>query len=230
MTPLLDVGSNPKTVKSDAMGEYLTAIMYLASGNASGKEVCPKRSPGCSQGCLYTAGRAQVWPTVMAGRLRKTKLFHDSRTAFIDTLVQDIARHERRCHRRGVKSAVRLNGTSDIVWEVVAPTLFTTFPQTQFYDYTKIVERMCSGWVLPPNYHLTFSRSESNERDCARVLGSGLNVAAVFHGPMPRQWLGYPVYSGDSHDLRFTDPKAHVIGLKAKGRAKRDTTGFVIRT
>lgn len=230
MTPLLDVGSNPKTTKSDAMGEYLTAIMYLASGDASGKEVCPKRTPGCSEGCLYTAGRAEVFPTVIAGRLRKTRLFHDGRTAFVNILTQDIARHERRCQRRGVKSAVRLNGTSDIVWEIVAPSLFKDFPHTQFYDYTKIVERMMDNWVRPSNYHLTFSRSESNEQDCRRVLASGQNVAVVFHGAMPSQYLGYPVYSGDSHDLRFTDPTGHVIGLKAKGKAKRDTTGFVVRT
>jgi len=212
------------------MGEYLTAIMYLASGDVSGKEVCPKRSPGCSVGCLYTAGRAEVFPTVVAGRLRKTKLFHDGRDAFIDTLSMDIARHERRCDKRGVKSAVRLNGTSDIVWEIIAPSLFTRYPHTQFYDYTKIPERLTGSWKLPSNYHLTFSRSEINERDCRAVLEAGHNVAVVFHGPMPSEYWGYPVYSGDSHDLRFTDPSGHVIGLKAKGRAKKDTTGFVVRT
>lgn len=53
-----------------------------------------------------------------------------------------------------------------------------------------------------------------------------MNVAAVFH-KLPETWLGYPVMDGDDSDLRFLDPKGHIVGLKSKGQAKHDTSGFV---
>ena len=33
---------------------------------------------------------------------------------------------------------------------------------------------------------------------------------------------------GDAHDLRFLDPASAIVYLKAKGRAKKDTSGFVL--
>ena len=39
---------------------------------------------------------------------------------------------------------------------------------------------------------------------------------------------GLPVVSGDKDDLRFQDPPRHVVGLTAKGQAKKDTSGFVV--
>lgn len=225
---LSKTGSNAKTIKSDKGGEYLTAIMYLAPAKVSGKEVCPARSPGCSAGCLYTAGRAEVFPSIMKSRVRKTKLFHNDRTAFLARLHKDIGSHVRKCEKLGVKPTVRLNGTSDIPWEIVAPSVFTAFPDVQFYDYTKIETRMGTTWKKPLNYHLTFSRSEKNEDACRRVLAQGGNVAAVFRNGMPDSYMGKPVYSGDKHDLRFTDPEGRVIGLVAKGRARKDKTGFVV--
>jgi hypothetical protein len=33
---------------------------------------------------------------------------------------------------------------------------------------------------------------------------------------------------GDKDDLRFLDPQGVIVGLKAKGDAKHDDTGFVI--
>jgi hypothetical protein len=38
------------------------------------------------------------------------------------------------------------------------------------------------------------------------------------------------VFDGDDTDLRFLDPTGVIVGLKAKGRARKDTSGFVIRT
>ena len=83
---------------------------------------------------------------------------------------------------------------------------------------------------LPSNYHLTFSRTESNWSDCLRVLAAGKNVAAVFD-KVPASYEGFTVIDGDKHDLRQLDPKGGVIvGLSPKGRkAKKDTSGFVVR-
>jgi hypothetical protein len=46
--------------------------------------------------------------------------------------------------------------------------------------------------------------------------------------PAGLTYLGRPVINGDADDLRFLDPVGVFVGLKAKGLAKKDTTGFVI--
>jgi hypothetical protein len=75
---------------------------------------------------------------------------------------------------------------------------------------------------------LTFSRSETNEALAVDVLRNGGNVAVVFAGVLPSAWQGYNVVNGDESDLRFLDKKNVVVGLRAKGDAKKDTTGFVV--
>ena len=83
---------------------------------------------------------------------------------------------------------------------------------------------------LPSNYSLTYSRSEeSTDTDCLFLTGNNQNVAVVFRGPeLPSEYLGIPVIDGDKSDLRFTDPKGVIVGLLAKGKAKKDTSGFVV--
>jgi hypothetical protein len=58
-----------------------------------------------------------------------------------------------------------------------------------------------------------------------------MNVAVVFgvpkSKPLPVAYLNREVFNGDDSDLRFLDPKGVVVGLYAKGKAKKDTTGFV---
>jgi hypothetical protein len=98
--------------------------------------------------------------------------------------------------------------------------LFQLFPTTQFYDYTKVLGRKTAQY---PNYHLTFSKADGNDADVARALEQGLSVVAVYD-EIP---AGVP--SADETDLRFLDPKGIMLGLKAKGRAKKDYSGFVIR-
>ena len=35
--------------------------------------------------------------------------------------------------------------------------------------------------------------------------------------------------NGDNSDVRFIDPKGVIVGLIAKGKAKKDESGFVIK-
>ena len=76
------------------------------------------------------------------------------------------------------------------------------------------------------NYHLTFSAADGNDMDVRLAASSGMNVAAVFR-TVPETYVGRTVVNGDETDLRFLDPKGVVIGLKAKGKAKKDTSNFV---
>jgi hypothetical protein len=217
--------SNTKLLKGTKQG-YMSFILHLAPGDLSGHEVCVKRSPGCTTACLNTAGRGQMNST-QRGRVRKTMMYFEQRDQFMALLVNNIQRGCAQADRAGLTACFRLNGTSDIPWERVrvrGQTVFELFPEVQFYDYTKIPGRKVSAYH---NYHLTFSRAENNDRDVARAVAAGMNVAVVFR-TLPDTYLGLPVVSGDVDDLRFLDPAGRVIGLTAKGRGRRDTSGFVV--
>jgi hypothetical protein len=227
---------NAKTVKGETKG-WLTAILYMAPAlsfmQASGqkhKSLCPKASEGCKAACLFTAGRGKFDQTKTA-RLRRADMFLNHKEHFLALLTAELHMAKAKALVNGQKLAVRLNGTSDIVWERLAldngKTVFDTFPETQFYDYTKIPERFGK---TPANYHLTYSVDETgkSKETALKLLKKGYNVAAVF-ASLPETWNGFPVLNGDENDLTFTRPPATVQGLTAKGEAKKDTSGFVIR-
>ena len=224
---LLGIGTDAKTSKGVDYG-YLTGILYLAPASISGWEVCPSRSNGCTEACLFTAGRG-AFSNVQQARIRKTQLLFNNRAEFLRLLREDISKLVKKAKESNMKPCVRLNGTSDLGWEGIAVELMKEFQDVQFYDYTKVLTRMlrfCDG-KFPANYHLTFSRSESNQEACDIVLQKGGNVAAVFV-KVPELYQGFTVVDGDKNDLRFLDNKNVVVGLKAKGQAKKDQTGFVI--
>lgn len=224
---LLCVGGDPKTVKGEKHG-YLTGLTYLAPHKLSGKgNTCPYASKGCAAACLNTAGRGNM-PRSQDARIRKTRLFFTDRLEYLRQLRFDINTLKNMAEHRRMIPCVRLNATSDIPWERFG--VMDEHPSLQFYDYTKNPNRMRKflNGDMPKNYHLTFSRSESNEEECLGVLDCGGNVAVVFGGELPTEWKGYPVIRGDETDLRFLDGEGVVVGLTAKGKAKRDHTGFVI--
>lgn len=228
---LLTMGhQTPKLKKSDNT-EYgfKSAIQYLSPHKASGLiNACPQASVGCAAACLNTAGRGR-YDNVQRARYNRTKLFATDRKSYIILLTSEIQRFSDKCKKNGYVPAVRLNGTSDLKWEEIVPGLIHTFSEVQFYDYTKVFKRMMRylNGELPVNYHLTFSRSEVNDKQCKQVLDAGGNVAVVFN-KVPQEWNGHPVFNADEHDLRFLDPVG-VAGLKAKGKAKKDTSGFVVQ-
>ena len=222
---LLGIDTNAKTVKGEKLG-YMTGILYLAPSDLSTYQVCAKASTGCREACLYTAGRGAM-SNVKKARIAKTRYFFEDRHAFMAQLVVEIKALIKKARKAGMIPVVRLNGTSDIPWERVRvgdyPNIMAMFPEIQFYDYTKRANRK----DIPSNYHLTFSLAEDNDADAERALAFGLNVAAVFKGGLPETFMGAPVVDGDETDLRFLDGEGVVVGLKAKGKAKRDTSGFV---
>jgi hypothetical protein len=222
--------ANPKIQKGTKMG-YLSFILHLAPADLSGRETCPKRTVGCTAACLNTAGRGGMFKKgentnmIQKARIRKTEYFFSDRDAFMLDLYKDIVKAKKFADKQGLIPVFRLNGTSDLSWEkyTVGTTdmnLFELFNHTQFYDYTKVLGRKVSQY---PNYHLTFSKADGNDSDVADALLQGMSVVAVYD-KIP---AGVP--SADETDLRFLDPKGVMLGLKAKGRAKKDYSGFVIR-
>lgn len=233
MKLLTQAHQNAKTAKNSQFDGYLSAILHLAPFNLSGYNVCPAASNGCAMACLNTAGRGR-FDNVQQARIRKTKMFFGQRQEFMALLIKDINALVKKATKENKKPVVRLNGTSDIDWENVEAidglNLFDMFPNVQFYDYTKRPDRVINNDY--PNYHLTFSRSEVNDIVANRLLRMGYNVAIVYDRKPDftiRTIKGevFFVVDGDTHDFRFLDKENVIVALIAKGKAKKDTTGFV---
>lgn len=228
---LLSFNADAKTIKSNESGsEYLTAILYLSPADSVlGINTCPMAElAGCKAGCLYGAGRAAIFPAIHLARRAKTELFRDDRTAFMLQLKKEIQAFQKKAFKLGKIAAIRLNGTSDIAWENIptdtGSSLMTDFPEIQWYDYTKL-----PGRRVPSNYHLTASYSQANPAYASKVSKTAHNIAVVFRTKeLPETFLGRKVISGDKTDLRFLDQSGVVVGLYAKGPAKKDQSGFVV--
>lgn len=228
--PLLNFG-NAKTRKGEKKG-FITYGLHLAPANLSGFNVCKDASKGCAAACLNTAGRGAM-SNVQRARIAKTRLFFSDKQKFLSDLWAEVKKSISSASRKEMTPCLRLNLTSDLPWEKIkfnGQSIFDAFPSVQFYDYTKSPDRMTAflSGAMPKNYHLTFSRSESNGSIAEAFLASGGNVAMVFRKYLPETFKGFPVIDGDETDLRFLDGKGKIVGLKEKGLAKKDETGFVL--
>ena len=224
---------NAKIVLSEGQG-VMTWGMHLAPSDLSGFQVCASASAGCRAGCLHFAGRAGIVGrgqddnAIIRARVARTQWYFLDRPAFLAQLVREVEAAIRCAERASMRAAIRLNLTSDVMWERVPvvrggvehKNIMSAFPDVMFYDYTKHVSRMFAP--RPANYVLTFSRSEANGGDALRIARAGHNVAVVFDLPkgasLPSHWHGIPVIDGDMHDARFLDPRGVVVGLRVKGR------------
>lgn len=226
--------SNPKIQKSNKVyQDYLTAILHL---HPISTKICPYQDiAGCKEACLNTAGRGGIMKkgettnVIQEARKRKTKLYLEARDIFMSYLVTDITKFVNYCKKKDKLPCLRLNGTSDIQWETILiddKNIFDMFPDVQFYDYTKIPTRKVSEYK---NYHLTWSYSEANMGYANWFDKLSYNIAVVFSGDMPIYFKGREVVNGDETDMRFFDKPNVVVGLKAKGKARQDTSGFVIQ-
>jgi len=240
---------NSKTIKGEKLG-YTTYIMYLAphKQNSKGKNLCSHASVGCAKACLFGSGAAR-FTNVQKGKINKTEYFLGNYKSFMVQLVSELTKISK-MHKAvvgneqiGVKGntirykkfAVRLNGTSDIPFENLRyknmdnKNIFELFPDIQFYDYTKNHTRF-DNKILPSNYYLTFSRSETNDVESLDILNRGYNVAYVFGvkdvQDLPKTYLGFKVINGDESDLRFLDEENVIVGLKYKLLTGKGTKGM----
>jgi len=238
--------ANPKLDKNGRVSGILTAPLHLAPANVSGYEVCPMASKGCRAACLHTAGNPVYMAAKQTARINRTKAYFEARNMFMVALIGEIAALTRKAEKQGLYAGIRLNATSDIPFERVPVTfegveyknIMELFPDVYFYDYTKRANRF--NKPLPKNYHLTFSLSEDNHKAATVILAKGGTVATVFGKENVHQkdkdilpetftmgGVAWPVLDGDLTDFRPDDLPGHIVGLKAKGDAKGDTSGFV---
>ena len=215
---LLSIGSDAKTVKGEKYN-YLTAILYLAPAKQSGYNVCPNASIECKKNCIFFTGRGKFKTTIDA-RIKKTIYYFEYRDNFMKQLKHEIDLFIKRSKKNKMIPCIRLNGTSDISWEVYkyqnGLNIFDTFKDCQFYDYSVIYKRMDKfmNKKMPENYHLTFSRKEDNQKEVLKVLKNGFNCSVVFEKYIPLTYCGYMVINGDDSDLRFLDDQNYIDDQK----------------
>jgi hypothetical protein len=220
--------TNIKTAKN-ILESY---IMYMAPADTvEGLNLCPFASDGCKKVCIYTTGRGR-FSNVQLSRINKSKFWGYDRANFYIQLANELLKIHDKAIKQNKQIAVRLNGTSDIdhlyLLERYSGIDFLDqfYSSLLFYDYTKNVNHISR--YRHTSYKITFSRSETNEAEAKKVLKMGGNIAVVFADQLPEFYLGYPVINGDETDLRYFDPVNVVVGLKAKGDAKKDFSGFVV--
>jgi len=190
----------------------------------SGYEVCPKRNEECTSLCLNESGMNRIdvkKNTINESRIKKTKLFFEEREFFVNWLIDEISITKKKAENLGYKFSVRLNNTSDISPELFYTTidgkkknLLEIFPDVQFYDYTKVYNRIKLTKKYP-NYDLTFSFSGYNFEECIESLNNDVRVAVVFK-KVPETFWGYDVIDGDKYDMRYKDTNKVIVGLKFK--------------
>ena len=184
----------------------------------------------CKDNCLATTSGHLAMDDNQMFMLAKTLLFLADKEGFLVQLYGEVLKYERQVRRRSKREgvewtqAVRLNGGTDIRWPM---EFFQSLPRTQFYDYTKVEQRMYEDW--PSNYHLTFSWGSANDKAVSRVLDAGHNVAVCVKHEVGQRDYRLRYQNGDATDARFLDLKGGwLITLTPKGPvAKKDTTGFV---
>lgn len=222
--------SSAKTIKGEKIG-YLTGIVYLVPDEI----ICPlAKLAGCFEGCLKSAGRG-AFNSVQIARQAKTQFFYNNQEAFMLSLCADVWSIANKAKRIGLNPLVRPNGTSDIAFENIivhdGKTIFQLFPDVQFYDYTKHPSRKLDGKTAG-NYDLTYSFSAITPKPIS-IKGltnpNNSRTAVVFQNQsdIPSSFRGWPVIDGDNTDVRHIEPKAVVVALYAKGKAKLDNGGFV---
>lgn len=217
--------NNAKLAKNQAP----TWSLSLSPANTSGHEVCPWRSDGCTQVCVAHCGRAVMYATVPAARIRKTRAFFARRAEFLARVVKELYNANKWCRDRGVIGRVRLNTFSDLPFEQWI--VLSAFDSLRFYDYTKSIaraRRAATGDALYDNYRLCYSLNErSDERSVMNLIDAGGTVAVVLGDvryvnsknkePMPAEWNGRPLIDGDESDDRANDPRGVFVGLRLKG-------------
>ena len=195
--------TNPKVLKSEIVAP--TAVLHLAPKYRGS---CPAAG-SCASLCLNTAGN----PAYLKGKLLRRRLrsdaFADHPAAFTRLLVLEVCRFVSKLWKLQPVIGLRLNGTSDFLWERVPveicqdladycqaqfglslpvgrfssllEPLVAAIPNLRPYDYTKRTDR---DWQAAARlgYHLTLSHGSTSDTFGAAV-SHGLNYAAAIDLP-----------------------------------------------
>jgi hypothetical protein len=239
------INSSSKIAKTNKVLEIDTFVQYLAPSTLSGNNVCAMATKECIAGCLNTSGRAKMnksYAMIMNARMNKTKFFFSNRDLFNSMLFNEVKNAYNKTVKKGKEFAVRLNGTSDlspVLFKQNGKNILEAFPQVQFYDYTKVLNRIALADKYS-NYDLTFSFTGYNWSDCLTALQNNVRVAVIFNvgknADLPKTFNGFEVVDGDQYDYRPLDAKNVIVGLRWKSIRDKATndliknSAFVVQT
>ena len=219
------LGSSAKVQKGEKY-EYKTKVMYLAPHKLSGLQVCPDATPSCRRACLgHSSGNLRFH---VQSEILKTWALHYHPELFMMKLQGELWAHSVKSKCEGYQPVARLNGSSDLVWDVDGKGAI-------LYDYTKSIERAYAS--IGSDYHLTYSISETEQslNEGIDLVRRGGTAAIVTHrsktkaakfANMMQETYNVPVVDGDRHDLRFLDTGA-LVTLTAKGQKLKGSDPFV---
>ena len=221
--------------KTGKTGDFVQAGLTLSPADECGTNFCPGSSPGCRSQCLITTYRLQT-ETARTARVRRSHLLIDDPGAFCMFFSRDLARARARARAAGLVLVIRPNATSDVDAPRLFGSLMADHPEDRWIDYTAVANRYARFLAgrFPANYHMTYSRKETNHRTARVFVRAGGTATVVVRSRATMARLlasgfdGLPCVAGDDHDRRWEDPRGHWVLLLAKGAAKGDTTGFVV--
>ena len=220
-------GGNTKVKKSMTEAVHIASLSMYPTD-----EICPARkAAGCDKICLKDTGLATVYSTVNEARLRKTEWYLSDPDSFVEQMRRELHNFTKWCAKHSKQGVVRANTISDIRWEKHG--LPQEFTELMWYDYTKLADRFHKP--MPNNYKLMFSYSGAPKykAQVRSFLSSNSDapMSVVFRtGDFPKRFLDRDVIDGDASDWTNVSARNKVVALKAKGKAKHDTSGFVVDT
>lgn len=217
---LLDTnGGNTKIAKTNKE----QSIRYAGLSLMPTKTLCPNSDKaGCFDGCLKSAGRGR-FNNVASARTAKTDWLLSDSKGFKDQLIKELSNFERLCKKTNVKPVVRLNTISDYNWRSIKQQ----FKDITFVDYTKIANRIHKA-LDNELYIFSYSNRPEYQSEVKQALKTSRPIAVVFRGGLPKTFLNRPVIDGDISDWDNANSGPVIVGLRAKGDAKKDNTGFVV--
>jgi len=211
------LGSSTKVELGEGFG-YLTTVMYLAPARVSGMQQCAGSTPECVANCLFNKSGHILFH--QAGSILKSWALRFKASEAKARIEQELELHALKAKHKGLKGAVRLNGTSDILharlWRSAQAL------GLEAYEYTKLPTSIRRDDGVFRTYSI--SEAPSSVSLGLSLVASGGSAAIVVPAAKTKKKamlelltvLEIPWVDGDRHDLCFLDAGKLRV-LKAKG-------------
>lgn len=241
--PLLSANSKLKKLPGRARAyRAIGCAMAPFKFASAGHNLCTWATAGCVEACNGLFAGMNVTPSTRFALIGRARLYLEFRELFKRKLRAEVAAFVKLCKRTGRIPAIRLNVSSDIVWERIFPELFAEFPECRWYDYSKGMPRHRRN--LPANYSVVHSWSEKTTfADIESIFAADRNVIMAFdsaYNPQKHRYGALPesvlfrcretgreivaeVYDADRQDIRISelDGRRRVGGLHGKSGNSR---------
>lgn len=216
------VNSSQKLEKGELQG-FDSLGLYLAPANKSGKNLCTFSCLGCESACLDESGHNLIEKragrlNIDVARILRSWTLEFRKDIAYKILISEIEAGKLKAEKEGRKFCVRLNCTSDVDFS----DLIASFPDVQFYDYTKNPTNAGAD-----NYHITFSWggfAKGRLPHYRNALARGMKIAFPIVKTDKERVLELPnTQDFDKTDLRFLDglEQYGILSVKDTGNTQK---------